>query len=64
MREHGGQIVAVADMMPLAVANRSLNTAEYNRVAVGVYEALRRMERKRLVTRDGEGWKAARFRIT
>jgi hypothetical protein len=35
-----------------------------DRVAVGVYEALPRMERKRLVTRDGEGWRNARWRLT
>jgi hypothetical protein len=63
MREHAGGIVAIADMMPLAVADRSLNTAEYNRLAVGVYEALRRMERKRLVTREGEGWRNAKWRL-
>jgi hypothetical protein len=63
MRDHAGAEVAVADIMPLAIGDRTLNTAEYQRVAVGAYEALRRMERKRLVTRTGEGWKAARWRL-
>lgn len=64
MREHAGAEVAVADIMPLAVGDRTLNTAEYQRVAVGAYEALRRMERKRLITRTGEGWKVARWRLS
>jgi hypothetical protein len=49
--------------MPIAVGDRTLNGAEYNKIAVGVYEALRRAERKGLVTREGEGWKAARWRL-
>src|SRR4051812_21604564 len=64
MREHAGQTVAVADMLPLVIAGRTLNIAEYQRAAVGVYEALRRMEKKRLIERTGEGWKSARWRIS
>jgi predicted nucleic acid-binding Zn ribbon protein len=63
MREHGSTEVAVADVLPLAVADRAVNAAEHQRIAVGVYEALRRMERKGLVSRAGEGWKAARWRL-
>src|SRR6266446_6041692 len=63
MREHGGETIAVADIMPLAVGDRTLNPAEHQRIAVGVYEALRRMERKRLVSRAGDGWRAARWRL-
>src|SRR3954452_10199395 len=44
MRQHADDAVAVADMMPLVVAGRTLNAAEYQRAAVGVYEALRRAE--------------------
>lgn len=60
MRDHAGETVAVAGILPLAIGDRSLNTAERNRVALGVYEALRRAERKGIVERAGEGWKAAR----
>jgi hypothetical protein len=63
MRDHAGAEVAVADMLPLAIGERAVNTAERYRIAVGVYEALRRMERRGLVTRDGEGWKATRWRL-
>jgi hypothetical protein len=63
MREHAGEAIAVADMMPLVAEGRTLNSAEYQRAAVGVYEALRRAERKGIVSRDGEGWKTARWRI-
>jgi len=63
MRDHAGAEVAVANILPLAIGDRTLNAAERQRIAVGVYEALRRMERKRLVTRAGEGWKGARWRL-
>ena len=63
MREHAGEAVAVADMMPLVTEGRTLNSTEFQRAAVGIYEALRRAERKRLVTREGEGWKAALWRL-
>lgn len=63
MREHAGKTVAVADMLPSAIGDRTVNTAERYRIAVGVYESLRRMERKGIVTRTGEGWKAARWRL-
>jgi len=63
VREHAGETVAVADMPPGAIGDRTVSTAERYRIAVGVYEALKRMERKRLVTRAGEGWKAARWRL-
>jgi hypothetical protein len=63
MREHAGQPVAAADILPLAIGDRILNPAEHNRVAVGIYEALRRLERKGVVVRDGEGWKAASWRL-
>src|SRR4051794_1586260 len=56
MREHAAEAVAVADMMALIAEGRTLNLAEYQRVAVGVYEALRRAEKRRLVERTGEGW--------
>ena len=63
MRQHAGETVTVADILPTAIGDRSLNLAEHKRVAVGIYEALRRAERRRLVNRNGEGWKSARFRL-
>jgi len=63
MREHAGSEVAVAEMLSLAIGERTVNTAERYRIAIGVYEALRRMERLGLVTREGEGWKGARWRL-
>jgi hypothetical protein len=47
-REHADEAVAVADMPPLAIGERTVNTAERQRIAVGVYEALRRMERNHM----------------
>jgi hypothetical protein len=63
MREHAGEVVSVADMMPLVAEGRTLNLAEYQRAAVGVYGALRRAETKQLIERTGEGWKAATWRL-
>ena len=63
MREHAGETIAVADIMPAAIGDRSLNPAEHRRVAVGIYEALRRAERKGIVSREGEGWKNACWRL-
>lgn len=63
MRDHAGETLAVADILSLAIGDRTVNTAERYRIAVGVYEALRRLERKQIVTRPGEGWKAARWQL-
>jgi hypothetical protein len=63
MRQHAGETIAVADILPAAIGDRTLNPTEHERVAVGIYEALRRAEKKRLVTRAGEGWKTARWRL-
>src|SRR3954468_12930586 len=40
MREHAGQTVAVADIMPRAAGDRNLTPADYRRVEIVVYEAL------------------------
>lgn len=61
MRERAAETVAVADMMPLVAEGRTLSPAEYQSAAASAYGALRRAERKGLVSRDGEGWKAARW---
>lgn len=63
MRQHASESVAVADILPVAIGDRALDPAEYQRVAVGVYEALKRSARKGLVSRTGEGWHAARWRL-
>src|SRR5689334_1930085 len=41
MHQHEGETVMVADILPAAIEDRSLNPAEHKRVAVGIYEALR-----------------------
>ena len=61
MREHAGDSVAVAEIMPTAVGDRRLNTAEYRRVEVVVYEAIRKLAKRGLVRQAGQGAKAARF---
>jgi hypothetical protein len=47
MREHAGGDVAVADIMPIAIGDRTLNSAEYRRVEIVVYEALKKLGQAR-----------------
>ncbi len=61
LREHPGEPVAVADIMPAAVGNRNLNSAEYRRVEVVTYEALHKLAKRGTVEQAGQGATAARF---
>jgi hypothetical protein len=61
MREHASEAVSVTEMMPLIAEGRTLNATEYQRAAIGVYEALRRAERRKLVERHGDSWRTARW---
>lgn len=62
MRGHPSD-VAIADIMPLALGDRNPNPEEYQRIAVGLYEALNRLRRKGTVERIGQGWKGSRWRL-
>jgi hypothetical protein len=62
MREHAGETVAVADITPTAIGDRTLNSAEYRRVEVVTYEALHKLARRGTVQQTGQGAKAARWR--
>jgi hypothetical protein len=64
MREHGAEAVAVADIMPAAVGDRNLNSAEYRRVEIVVYEALKKLAKRGTVRQTGQGPKTARFQIS
>jgi hypothetical protein len=61
IRDHAGEAVAVADIMPAAVGDRNLNSAEYRRVEVVTYEALHKLAKRGTVQQTGEGAKGARF---
>ena len=63
LREHAGQAVAVADIMPAAVGDRNLNSAEYRRVEIVVYEALKKLVKRGTVRQTGTGPKLARWRL-
>jgi hypothetical protein len=63
MREHAAESVAVADIMPTAIGDRRLNSAEYRAVAVVTYEALRKLAKRGTLRQDGQGAKAARFLV-
>ena len=63
MREHVGEAVAVVDIMPIATTGRQLSAADYQRAAIGVYGALCRAERRGIIVREGDGRKAARWRL-
>jgi hypothetical protein len=64
MRPHAGETVAVADIMPTVVGDRSLNSVEYRRVEVVTYEALRRLAKRGNAQQTGQGAKTARFLIS
>lgn len=64
MREHAGQTVAVADIMPRAAGDRNLNPADYRRVEVVVYEALKKLAKRGAAQQTGQGTKAARWRLS
>jgi hypothetical protein len=64
LREHAGEAVAVADIMPAAVGDRNLNSAEYRRVEIVVYEALKKLAKRSTVRQIGQGPKTARWRLT
>jgi hypothetical protein len=61
LREHAGEAVAVADIMPAAVGDRTLNSAEYRRVEIVMYEALKKLVKRGTVQQIGQGPKLARF---
>jgi hypothetical protein len=63
LREHADESAAVADIMPAAVGERTLNSAEYRRVEIVVYEALHKLAKRRTVQQIGQGAKAARWRL-
>jgi len=63
LREHAGQPVTVADIMPAAVGDRTLNAAEYRRVEIVVYEALKKLVKRGTVRQSGQGVKLARWRL-
>jgi hypothetical protein len=63
LRDHAGLPVAVADIMPAAVGDRNLNSAEYRRVEIVVYEALRKLTKRGTVQQTKQGSKIARFRL-
>ena len=54
----------VADVMPAAVGDRTLNSAEYRRVEIVVYEALKKLAKRGTVSQIGQGAKAARWRLS
>jgi hypothetical protein len=62
MREHAGEAVAVADIMPTAVGDRTLNSAEYRRVEI-VVRALKKLAKRGTVQLTGQGPKRARWQI-
>jgi hypothetical protein len=63
IRQHAGEAVAVADIMPTAIGDRNLNAAEYRRVEIVVYEALKKLAKRGTVEQAGVGAKRARWRL-
>lgn len=49
--------------MPVAIGDRTLNTAEHRRVEVVVYEALKKLAKRGTLRQNGTGAKAATFML-
>jgi hypothetical protein len=64
MRQHAGQVVAVADIAPLAIGNRALSQHERERVAVTIYQALVKLAKRGIVERAGSGDRQSRWKLT
>jgi hypothetical protein len=61
MREHAGEIVVIADIVPIAVGNRALSAHERDRLGVTIYQALGRLADRGIVTRAGSGARQSRW---
>ena len=64
MRNHAGRAVTVADIMPLAVGSRTPTVAEYRNIEVVVYNALKRLAKRRVINQVGTRVKGSRFTLT
>jgi hypothetical protein len=63
MRKHAGELVVVADIVPLAVGNRALSPHERDRLGVTIYSALVKLADKGLVERAGSGARQSRWKM-
>lgn len=63
LRDHTGELVAVADIMPAAVGDRTLNSTEHRRVKIVTYELLHKLAKRGTVQQTGQGAKGARWRL-
>ena len=63
LRDHVAEAVAVADIMPAAVGDRTLNSVEYRRVEIVVYEALKKLAKRGTVRQTGQGAKSAYWQL-
>jgi hypothetical protein len=61
IRQNAGRAIAVSEIMPVAIGDRNLTTAEYRRVEVVVYEALRKLAKRGTLRQEGRGAKSAVF---
>jgi hypothetical protein len=63
MREHAGDLVVIADILPLAVGNRALSAHERDKLGVTIYSALVKMAAKGIVERAGSGARQSRWKL-
>jgi hypothetical protein len=63
MREHAGEVVVIADILPLAIGNRALGAHERAKLGVTIYSALMKMSNKGIVKRAGEGAPQSRWTL-
>jgi hypothetical protein len=64
MRDHAGQPVTVADIMIIAGGDRTLTVAERRNIEVVVYNALKRLAKRRVINQVGTRVKGSRFTLT
>jgi hypothetical protein len=63
MREHAGDLVVIADILPLAVGDRALSAHERDKLGVTIYSALVKMAAKGIVERAGSGARQSRWKL-
>lgn len=63
MREHAGEVVVVADILPLAVGNRALSADERKKLGVTIYQALMKQAERGIVVRAGEGARQSQWKL-
>ena len=63
IREHAGEAITVADIVPLATGDRVLNSREQEVLRVSIHTALRKIERRGTIERMASVGRVVRWRL-